>query len=271
MDVEELRDRIAEFPRWHYRFKFDGGVTTPVGHRGHINRHEQRKRYFFDALLQVTGGTLAGRRVLDLGCNAGFWSLHAIEAGADFVLGVDAREDFVAQAELVFEAKGVRRARYRFERANVFDHAFGEERFDVALCLGMFEVVAKPVELFEIIAGAGAEIVVLDTAISPMPSSFFELGTLEDTATRVDHALTMIPTRDAVVDLAGEFGFETVALAPNIGDWVGLEDYRDGRRLAFVCARGVPLDGLAIARPQPALSAWLPPALQPLLARARRG
>ena len=64
--------------------------------------------------------------MLDLGCNAGFWSLAAIEAGAEFVLGVDARQSYLDQAALVFEAKGIDPSRYRFERANVFEVALAE-------------------------------------------------------------------------------------------------------------------------------------------------
>jgi tRNA (mo5U34)-methyltransferase len=270
VDTEELRDRIAEFPRWLYRFTFDGGVTTPVSSPGQINRHEQRRRYFFDALLSLTGGSLAGRRVLDLGCNAGYWSLHAVEAGAEFVLGVDAGAEYIEQARLVFEAKHVERARYRFECANVFEYPFAE-RFDTVLCLGMLEVVSKPVELFELISRVGAETIVVDTGVSRAASSFFEVGKLDDRQTRVDHEMVLIPTRQAVVELAAEFGYATVALAQNIADYTGMEDYESARRLAFVCSRTAPLERLAAARPESALSPWVPPALRPLLARARRG
>jgi ribosomal protein L11 methylase PrmA len=41
--------------------------------------------------------------VLDLGCNAGFWSLAAIDAGADLVVGIDGRQMHIDQANLVFE------------------------------------------------------------------------------------------------------------------------------------------------------------------------
>jgi SAM-dependent methyltransferase len=270
VDTDELRDRIAEFPRWHYRFKFDGGVTTPVPDRGRINRQEQRRSYFFDALLGLTGGSLRGQRVLDLGCNAGFWALQAVEAGADFVLGIDAGKSFIEQAELVFEAKGVERERYLFERANVFERTVSES-FDIALCLGLMEVTCKPVELFELMSAAGAETIVIDTAVSAMPSSFFEVAKLDDAPMRVDHELVLIPTRQAVVELAEEFGYKAVALAPVITDWAGMEDYRGGGRLAFICSRTLALQGLPAAKPEPAFSTWLPPALAPLLARARRG
>ena len=145
--------------------------------------------------MSVCGGSLQGKRVLDLGCNAGFWSLQAIEAGADFVLGVDDRQDYIEQASLVFEAKGIDPARYRFEQGNVFKHQFAE-RFDVVLCLGLLSVVAKPVALFELMRGVGAELVVIDTSLSPAPlrSGFFEVSRLSEPRNAVDYELVLVPS-----------------------------------------------------------------------------
>jgi tRNA (mo5U34)-methyltransferase len=135
VQADELESRIAAFAGWYYHFEFDDGVATPVPDPGMVNRQRQRRAYFFEPLLELMGGSLSGRRVLDLGCNAGFWSLQALEAGADFVLGVDAGQVHVDQANLVFEAKAADPTRYRFETGNVFGHALSE-RFDVVFCLG---------------------------------------------------------------------------------------------------------------------------------------
>src|SRR5690348_7260853 len=116
----DLSSRIAAFPRWHYEFDL-GGERTPIFDPAHRNRHAQRRRYFFDPLVQLAGGTLKGKRVLDLGCNAGFWSLLAVQAGADHVLGIDGRQMHVDQANLVFEASGIAPERYDFRAANIFD------------------------------------------------------------------------------------------------------------------------------------------------------
>ncbi len=254
METQELQDRIAAFPRWHYRFEFEGGVSTPVPEREVINRHEQRRRYFFEALLSVTGGSLSGRRVLDLGCNAGFWSLNAIEAGAEFVLGVDGREMFIDQANLVFETKGVDPARYRFETGNIFTHDI-HEGFDVVLCLGLLDHVAKPVEVFELIAKVDAELVVIDSDLSRAPSSYFEIAHLYDPRTAIDYPMVLLPTRDAVVELAAQFDFEAVPLQLNITDYTGLSDYLHHRRLAFICAKRTSLDALPRA-PRPLPGPW---------------
>jgi tRNA (mo5U34)-methyltransferase len=267
VQADELENRIAAFPGWYYRFEFDNGVSTPVADPGTVNRHRQRRAYFFEPLLQLTGGSLSGRRVLDLGCNAGFWSLQALEAGADFVLGVDARQMHIDQANLVFEAKGADAARYRFDLGNVFEHAL-EERFDVVLCLGLLDHVAKPVELFQLMTRVGAQIIVIDTEVSRSRASVFELDSLHDPQKVVDHRIVLIPSRDAVVDLADQFGFDTVTLAQNMTDYTGMSDYRRQRRMAFICSKDAMPETLP-SEPRSALPWWVT-ALRAKRAAARR-
>jgi SAM-dependent methyltransferase len=244
MEAEELARRIAAFPAWSYRFEFEGGVSTPSFNRAMVNRHEQRRRYFFEPLLRLTGGSLQGRRVLDLGCNAGFWSLAAIEAQADFVLGIDAKQMYLEQAELVFDAKGIDPARYRFEQGNVLAHDFSE-RFDVVLCLGLLDHIAKPVELFELIARIAPQLVVIDTEISRSRASIFEVDSLYHRENAVEYETVLVPSRLAVLELAAQFGFEAVALPHDMDDYSGMDDYLHQRRLAFICSKDLALDPLA--------------------------
>ncbi len=268
MNREQLEERIAEFPHWNYKFDFDNGASTPLHDPKVVNRHKQRRRYFSSALVGLFGGSLSGHRVLDLGCGAGFWALEAIEAGADFVLGIDAHATSIEQAKLVFEGKGIEPARYGFERANIFEHELPGS-FDIVLCVGLMHVIAKPVELFELMQRAGAEVIVVETELSQAPSSFFELASNPNPKLAVDHQLALIPTRQAVVELAEEFGYRTVALARNMTDYAGMDDYRRRRRLAFICSNGRSLSSLAAEEPWPS-QAWRA-ALDPRALLQRRG
>ncbi len=62
--------------------------------------------------------------------------------------------------------------------------------------------------------------------------------------------MVLVPTRRAVIELAGQFGYETVPLAQNIPDYTSMEDYRSQERLAFICAKERRLGGLA-SEPEP--------------------
>ena len=245
MDPAEIQTRIGELGRWHYRFEFDGGIATPIWSADRVNRHEERSRYFFDPLLKLTGGSLAGRRVLDLGCNSGFWSLKAIEAGAEFVLGVEGRPMHVDQAKFVFEAKGIDPARYRFELANILTYPVSGD-FDVVLCLGLLYHVAKPTELFEVMARSGADILVIDTRVANVPGSSFQIRhePLDDPRNGLDQEMIFVPTRQAVVDLADQFGYRTVPLALDMASNEGMKTFEARQRVAFICAKEADLGGL---------------------------
>ncbi|HTA36809.1 MAG TPA: class I SAM-dependent methyltransferase [Solirubrobacteraceae bacterium] len=243
VQAEELRARIAAFPRWNYRFEFDDGVSTPVGDRARVNRNRERRAYFFERLLTVTGGSLRGRRVLDLGCGAGFWALAAIEAGAEFVLGLDSKREYIEQAELVFEAKQVDDARYRFQCDDFFATKL-DGGFDTVLCLGVLDRIDRPVELFELMSGTGAELIVIDSDVSRARSSLFEVSHLYRTRDVSGDGMVLIPSRQAVAELAARHDFETVALALDVADYSGMDDYRRERRCAFICSRGRELGGV---------------------------
>jgi tRNA (mo5U34)-methyltransferase len=246
MDETALNEKIGGFARWHYQFDLNGHLT-PIHDDSKINRHVQRKRYFFDPLVALLGGSLAGKRVLDLGCNAGFWSLHAIESGCDFVLGIDGREMHIDQANLVFDVKNVEKDRYRFVQADIFETDFAAlGKFDVVLCLGLLYHVSKPIELLERIAEAGSDIVVIDTHLSSVGGACLEIihESLDDPRSAVDRELVLWPTRQAVRDMVQLFGYDVRLLKPRFDDYTGARDYREGHRRAFLCASQTDLGAL---------------------------
>ena len=239
MTDPDLAARIAAFPRWHYAFDLRGHSTATPGIT-RTRRHAERLPYLLDPLVAACGGSLAGRRVLDLGCNAGFWSLHALRRGAAFVQGVDARGTHVEQARLVFEVEGVDASRFRFAEADLLSvpwESWGP--FDVVLCLGLLYHVNRPVELFARIAATGAQHVLVDTALSRLPGAAFEMRRepLDDPRNAVASELVLWPTRDAVLLLAAEHGYDARVLEPAFGAWDECEDYRDAVRRGFILNR----------------------------------
>jgi tRNA (mo5U34)-methyltransferase len=246
-DTEALRKRVESFSRWHYEFDLGGGVVTPIASVGHRNRHKQRKEYFLTPLVKLCGGTLAGKRVLDLGCNAGYWSLAAIEAGADFVLGIDGRQMHIDQANLVFEAKGVDPGRFRFQLADIYELDLDGEQFDIVLCLGLLYHVSRPFELMERISRWNTDLVVIDTTLdTKVRGAYFRViqQDLDDPRASLDRPVALHPTWQAVRRLAEQYGYRCAALRPRFTDWHGANRYREGSRRAFLCSKHTDLSGL---------------------------
>jgi tRNA (mo5U34)-methyltransferase len=234
----ELAARIAAFPRWHYRFDLRGHETPLADDKA--NRHEQRRRYFFDPLVELAGGSLGGKRVLDLGCNAGFWTLAALRAGADFVLAVDGRAMHVHQAALVLEVEEIDSSRYELVVDDVFEVDYARHgRFDIVLCLGLLYHVADPVGLLRRAAAANDDILVIDTALAALPGAAFRLDRepTDDPRNALSHEHVLVPTHEAVVELAEGLGYAVSVLEPAFTSYDGAEDYRDGHRRAFLCRR----------------------------------
>jgi hypothetical protein len=71
----------------------------------------------------------------------------------------------------------------------------------------------------------------------------FEVSALYDPQAVIDYPLVLIPSRQAVLELADQFGYESIALEQKISDYSGMADYRDQRRLAFMCSKSQPLRG----------------------------
>ena len=173
---EKIRERIDSFEQWHYQFDLKGELTPAVRGEKSVRRHQQRKKHFFAPMVELFGGSLKGKRVLDLGCNAGFWSLNAIKAGCDFVLGIDGRRMHIEQAEFVFETKDIDPARYCFEHHNLFELDFSTlDEFDIVLCLGLLYHVNRPIELFQRIASVNTDFLLIDTAVDGSDASILRL------------------------------------------------------------------------------------------------
>jgi SAM-dependent methyltransferase len=244
MTSSDLAARIAAFPRWHYAFDLAGHSTATPGVT-RVARHAKRLPYLLDPLITACGGSLAGRRVLDLGCNAGYWALHALRHGAAYVLGVDARAMHIEQASLVFEVEGINRDRYRFVRADVLRAdwaAWG--RFDIVFCLGLLYHVNRPFDLLERIASSGARFVLIDTVLSKLSGAAFEMRseTTDDPRNAIGSSMVLLPTREAIISLATAHGFDARILEPVFGDWNECDDYRQGDRRGFLLSRRTSTD-----------------------------
>ncbi len=249
---EEIKQKVANLKPWHYEFDL-GASVTPIRKKEKVSRHGQRKAYFFDPLVQLCGGSLEGKRVLDLACNAGFWSLNSVHAGCDYVLGIDGRQMHIDQANLVFEANGIDGDRHDFIEGDIFEtdlRQFG--RFDVVLCLGLMYHISKHVELLEKISDLNTDILVVDTLLSTLPGSVLEIDRqdVDNNLSALDYNLAMKPSGQAMRELVELFGYSVSTLEPDFRDeagnpsWTGAPDYERGARRAFVCSKKTDLSSL---------------------------
>jgi SAM-dependent methyltransferase len=202
----EIRAEFARFPLWHYAYSFQGGLDFAVRHATPIPladdpaRPLQRFRHFMPWLLQAAGGTLEGKRVLDIACNSGFWSIQCALLGAREVVGFDARQELVDQANLIKRIVGVKNAHFRLHDLwNMTPESLGGT-FDVVLILGILYHVSKPVEALGLTKAMSRDIVLLDTSVFAARAPLIHLRWEEpdDILSASASGVSMVPSRQSV-------------------------------------------------------------------------
>ena len=144
----ELREHLRRITErgapWSRQTYLRDGVYT-VGDRPLAT--DFRLRWLLQLASDLFGGELAGRRVIDLGCEEGHFAVEFARHGAD-VVAVDVRPEHLKRARFLAEATGVA-ARFTAIRADVRELdpvTLGE--FDLVLCLGLHYHLDAP-ELFD--------------------------------------------------------------------------------------------------------------------------
>jgi 2-polyprenyl-3-methyl-5-hydroxy-6-metoxy-1,4-benzoquinol methylase len=236
----EIRERVGEF-FWHYPFQFgDISVEADLIHfKGLKGRHYQRYFHFFPPILSRCGGSLASKTVLEIGCNAGFWSFQARLAGADAVTGIDVSEKNVEQAKFIQEITGVDGVDFRQLNAYEVSNATVGE-FDVTFFLGLLYHIDKPIEALERLYEITREFAVIDTTLARSDVST-EVPILKLQADDVhdqnfSNRIALVPTRAAVPVMLKHVGFREVYWIQNAGKNLPL-DYLTHARMSFIAVK----------------------------------
>jgi tRNA (mo5U34)-methyltransferase len=132
---EEIRHRVNELGDWFQNIDLDGIKTAPNHFLG--DYPECKWRRFAHALP----ADLSGKTVLDVGCNAGFYSIEMKRRGAARVVGIDADPLYLGQARFAAEICG---AEIEFRELNVYQVAQLGEKFDLVLFMGVLYHLRHP-------------------------------------------------------------------------------------------------------------------------------
>lgn len=141
--ADDLRARIDALGPWFQNIRIDGVETAPDHFLGDYPAFKFAR--FADALP----ADLAGRSVLDIGCNAGFYAFEMKRRGAGEVLGIDSDPRYLAQARFAADALGFDDV--RFEQCSVYDVATLGRRFDVVIFMGVLYHLRHPLLALDLI------------------------------------------------------------------------------------------------------------------------
>ena len=139
---DEIRARVAELGDWFHDMDLKGVRTAP---NHFLHGYPASKFARFSHALPAD---MSGKSVLDIGCNAGFYSLEMKRRGADRVLGIDFDDRYLEQARFAAE---VEEADIEFRKLSVYDLAALQERFDLVIFMGVLYHLRHPLLALDLI------------------------------------------------------------------------------------------------------------------------
>jgi tRNA (mo5U34)-methyltransferase len=142
MSQEEIEERVRELGDWFQNIDLHGIPSAPNHFLGDYPAVKWQR---FAAAVPED---LTGKSVLDIGCNAGFYSIEMKRRGASRVLGIDSEPMYLAQGRFAAEVLGME---IEFRQLSVYDVAQLREKFDLVIFMGVLYHLRHPLLALDLI------------------------------------------------------------------------------------------------------------------------
>src|SRR5205807_1285133 len=250
MTRQEILDHVEKLGPWFHRIELGDGLVTKT--QSAIGEPVEHPRPTWETVRVCLPEDLSGKSVLDVGCNAGFYSVEMKRRGAARVLGVDSQSSLIRQAVFVRTALGLD---IEYRRMSVYDlDPFAIGQFDVTLALGLIYHCKHLVLALEKLFTVTRELLIVETAIYPpekSPESFVHnFGGIQPTLHPLAYVENppdakeavynwFLPSVNALCALLKNVGFDEVQVCPGVQDRAvlacrKLEPYPDSRAIAYL-------------------------------------
>jgi tRNA (mo5U34)-methyltransferase len=142
--ITSLRERVKALGPWFHNIDLGGGVTTAPDH--FLGDYPTFK---FERFADAIPKDLSGKSVLDIGCNAGFYSFEMKRRGAAEVIGIDSDERYLDQAR--FAAAELGYDDVEFRNVSVYDVGTLGRKFDLVIFMGVLYHLRHPLLALDLI------------------------------------------------------------------------------------------------------------------------
>lgn len=153
-------DQVAAKAPWFHNLHLpDGTETAPDHFLGDF------PSYKWQELEPSLPSRLDGWTALDIGCNAGFYSIELARRGAD-VTAIDSNPHYLEQARWAAPHYGVEH-KIEFREQQVYELARDEQRYDLVLFLGVLYHLRYPLLALDIVSRKAKHLLCLQTMTMP--------------------------------------------------------------------------------------------------------
>lgn len=144
MNKELLNHQIEALGPWFHNLHLpDGQQTAPDHFLGDF------PQFKWQEIAPFIPSNLQGMSVLDIGCNAGFYSLELAKRGAQ-VTAIDIDKHYLRQARWAAETLELQ-DKIEFHQATVYDLAHSPQRYDIVWFMGVFYHLRYPLLALDIV------------------------------------------------------------------------------------------------------------------------
>lgn len=166
IDKEDLQTKINDLKPWFHNIHLGGGLETAPNHfLGDF------PKFKWEEIKDAIPEDLTGWKILDIGCNAGFYSFELARRGA-MVKGIDLDDHYLQQARWVARVLELD-DRVSFEQMQVYDLMESDEEYDMIWFMGVFYHLRYPMLALDIVAQKVKKLMVFQT-LSLLEKKIFE-------------------------------------------------------------------------------------------------
>ena len=195
----ELKEKIELLHPWYHNFNFDGIETR--GKEKHAYRESK-----WDGILELLSGEIRGKKILDIACNNGWYSINLSKLGAD-VVGFDISYDYILRGIFAKNILSADNVDLKVGTTDELDR-FGK-KFDIVLCLGYFYHDVNPLQTLKQILRKG-KITVIDNVTSKLE---YKEGFVKDASISRDGVIISNDLIEKTIEEEGCKILNTVKLA----------------------------------------------------------
>jgi tRNA (mo5U34)-methyltransferase len=252
-----IRQAVGSLAPWFHNLHLpDGTQTAPEHSLGDFPRVKWQQ------IAPFVAEDLTGWRVLDVGCNAGFYTFELARRGAS-VTALDIDAHYLRQARWAAREFGLE-SRIEFREGSVYGLAGSSERFDLVWFLGVLYHLRHPLLALDILRPVTGRQLVLQTLTMPgedtiqppgsvglfdrgwltrpgWPRMAFIEHALEDDPTNwwaPNHACVAAMTRSAGFKVVARPGHEIYVCEPDLEEDAVVRKLREGELQALFSPRG---------------------------------
>jgi tRNA (mo5U34)-methyltransferase len=213
---------------WFYEFELPDGTRT----RSHLppgveKIHTTRLQMMEAALDASVGRDCARLTAVDLACHQGWFSMHLAKRGFREIVGVDGRDEHLADARLMADIQGVRS--FRTLKLDLEEaHAADIGVHDVTLMLGLLYHLENPVRALRLARAVTRRTLLIESQVVPHLCGVVDWGaytfqrpmmgafgiideTAETHASEASiHGICLAPSIEALAWLLARVGFKRV-------------------------------------------------------------